>query len=233
MIARALDLWVFILPTCLPMAVAFVGAAFIFRLSVPRAVGGWFVFMLVGNVLQLATLATLWYRGSLQKDPNDSSAFWGEVLKYHFDMGGALYYFCYLRGWLLRGTDRETYERKFWRSFLRSRATRVVRFVHRVWVRVFVGELAAGWLVAAFRVDVMVEPLLGVVVVTMVLGVLSSSYLEIVLIRDAAIRWKGSTDERIVAMTLFSGSWYSRFRFSWAAEEYFQAVLALQLSRED
>ncbi len=224
--AFVLDLWVLVLPISLLLVFVFAGMVFVFQFPVPQEFGPWFGFTLAGNLMQLGILATLWYRRCARRDRDDSCVFWGEVLKRHWFMGGALYYLYYVRGWLLRGTDRDSYRRTFWIRFVHSSVTHVIRVINRVWIRIFIVELLMGAVAGVLRVDTVIEVLFRIVGVTVIIGMLATLYLEFVLVRDAAIRWEGSPEERSVAIKIFS-------RFYWyrAAEVYFQAALALESTR--
>jgi hypothetical protein len=96
-----------------------------------------------------------------------------------------------------------------------------------MWFRFFIAELVVSAVIAMFRSEFFVTMIFRVVGVTVIVGMLATSYFAFVMVRDAAIRWEGSPEDRSVAKEIFS-------RFYWyrAAEAYFQAVSARESAHE-
>lgn len=227
MAASLLDLWILVLPVCFVLVFVLVGTVFVFQVPVPTNFGRWFGIILVGNVMQLGILGVLWYRESARPGHDDSLRLWGKVLKRYLFLGGALYYLYHVRGWLLRGTDYESYRRKFWLPFVDSGLTHVMRYVNRAWIYVLLSGLLAGVVIGMLRIDFMVEILFRAVGGTIAVGVPISSYLAFVLVRDAVIRWKKSPEDRDIAMRIFSQyHWLYLFHWYLDAEAYLQAASA-------
>lgn len=222
-----LELLVIAPPVLLLVFAIMGGAMATLGLPIPRSLSQAAKVLVLSNFLELCILGIHLYREYLKGD-DDSWVFWGGMLTHYFSLGGALYYLCHLRGWLLKGRSHESFRAFFRSRFLNSRGTHIVRLANRLWV-----PLSLVFLLLAIIIpfpqqwDFLFEVFIRMCAATFTIGGAASLYFIGILLCDAAIRWQGSVAEKITAKEI-----YSSFYLPEAADKYFRAVSAAEASRE-
>lgn len=191
--------------------------------TIPSLMSGALIVLGAVNLVQLGVLWILLLRNYLQED-DDATSFWTGILIRYAILGGALYYYYGLRkqhspdqSWPPQGPDPLGW-------LLRSPVLRIARIANIIWIPLacllFVLALLfpfpPGW-------EFLFRACAGLAFGVFALGLLVSSALVVVLIRDAAIKWRGSAAQRAVAAEINSSFYFPR-----AAERYLRAVEALE-----
>jgi hypothetical protein len=134
-------------------------------------------------------------------------------------LGTLVYYLTEVRQLWTR-VSYEEYRRRFRGTFLASGWTQVIRWIHYLSLPAFLGMVAIGMLSGAWlRSGRLLYVTLVAAMSVGLMGAVVAGYFVYVLLRDAAIRWNKSVQDRALAQVINS----SFFR-EWAAEAYFKAV---------
>jgi hypothetical protein len=141
-------------------------------------------------------------------------------------LGTLVYYLSEVRQLWTR-VSYEEYRRRFRGTFLASGWTQVIRWIHYLSLPAFLGLVAIGMLSGAWLRSGRL--LYVTLVAAMSVGLMSAvvaGYFVYVLLRDAAIRWNKSVQDRALAQVINSS-----FFWEWAAEAYFKAVWEREYGR--
>lgn len=226
-----LDLSVLGPPVCLVLMFLAIAGSWLVR-GRPTVVnisgaGQVFVLILIVNCLEYAVFAIHILGRHLTSADSESHAFWAGMVSRHFLGGALLYYLVRVRGWRPEGPDGESYRRSFRLDFLRSRFTRVIRVINRLWVPLYLVLLGtAVFLAPQLPSDSLFEVSMRASVAVLLVGGIASSHFVFILARDAVVRSYGLPAERDVATEI-----YSSFFTHKAAERYFRMIARLESSR--
>jgi len=214
------DLWIFVFPVAL-LAAPLLFVAVALGTPVSRRVFELVGVIVAGNLVQLAALIGLWYIEARRRSADRCLDFWGGVLTRYWFIGGVAFYLWWVRDGLRRLADPDAYRRRVWQPFVRSPLAGVVRRVGRFWYPVLILEIVLAALVGIFRLDLLVNAIFGLVGATVTIGLVCASYVQLIVIRDAALRWKGTAEDKSIAENIFSSLYGAR-----AVEAYLKAAQA-------